>query len=104
MEQGNDEQVANAAMAQARAEVAQMSLESLLKAGGKICWNVGNPMPSTSTNLLFGMVDTIHGDFDGLWMFMALGLPHYTVYVSSIRSHNQHPAMTGYHPSGIRGG
>lgn len=31
MEQGNDEQVANAAMAQARAEVAQMSLESLLK-------------------------------------------------------------------------
>ena len=39
-----------------------------------------------------------------LWMFMALGLPHYTVYVSSIRSHNQHPAMTGYHPSGIRGG
>ena len=60
MEQGNDEQVANAAMAQARAEVAQMSLESLLKAGGKICWNVGNPMPSTSTNLLFGMVDTIH--------------------------------------------
>lgn len=31
MEQGNDEQLANAAMAQARAEVAQMSLESLLK-------------------------------------------------------------------------
>ena len=82
MEQGNDEQVANAAMAQARAEVAQMSLESLLKAGGKICWNVGNPMPSTSTNLLFGMVDTIHGDFDGLWMFMALGLPWFTTLKS----------------------
>ena len=32
MEQGNDEQVATAAMAQARAEVAQMSLEALLKA------------------------------------------------------------------------
>ena len=47
MEQGNDEQVANAAMAQARAEVAQMSLESLLKVGdgrGE-AWKMGNIMP-----------------------------------------------------------
>ena len=51
MEQGNDEQVASAAMAQARAEVAQMSLESLLKVGvfqlGRH-WKMGNPMPLTS--------------------------------------------------------
>ena len=46
---------------------------------GKICWNVGNPMPSRSTNLLFGMGDTIHGDFDGLWHWVYHGLPHWNL-------------------------